>query len=149
MKKFRFRLESVLQHRKLLEDRERTVLSQVRADLKNEKDRHKALVRERHSTIESIADPATGRIDPVDLEFGGRYLQRIGTEIAGSVQRLVTLDHAVRTQTQVVVEASRRTKVLDTLKDKRKKEHRVESDKAEQKAVDEVVVTRHANRDPN
>lgn len=149
MKKFSFRLESLLQHRKLLEDRERTTLSQARSELISENDRQDELQRRRRSTFETIIDADSGRIDGLDLELGRRYLERVGTEIAGSKKRLETLDRVVQAQTQVVVEASKRTKVLDTLKTKKKKEHRLAADKAEQKDVDEVVVLRHPRRESN
>ena len=149
MRRFNFRLESILRHRKLLEDRERTVLSQARTELKVETDHHEDLEKRRQSTIETIVDASSGQIDPLDLDVGRRYLERIGTEIARSEQRLVTLDHAVKTQTRVVVEASKKTKVLDTLKSRKRKEHQVEADKAEQKGVDEIVVIRHVHREPD
>jgi flagellar protein FliJ len=148
MKRFNFRLETLLRHRKNQEDRERGELSRARNELNTEHTRREDLERQKLGTIEDLRNASVGELDPLDFELGRLYLNRIGTEIADSEKRLAKLDQAVQDQTQVVVEARKKTKVLDTLKTKHHKAYQTEVDKVEQKAVDEIVVTRYAGKDP-
>jgi flagellar export protein FliJ len=150
MKRFRFSLETLLRHRQSVEDRERNTLLQLRAGLQRERD-HRGQLEQRgdETRLEMAASTsADGTVNTGELQVSSRYLRRLGLEIRRSEERLRALTKDVQSQTAVVIEAAKKTKVLDTLKGKRLKEHLQDAETTEQKAVDDIVVTRFVSKEP-
>jgi flagellar export protein FliJ len=150
MKRFRFPLETLLRHRQELEDRERNTLLQLRAGLQRELDHRGQLEHRGEETrLEMAADtrPA-GRVDPGELQLSSRYLRRLALEIERSEERLQALTKDTQSQTAVVIEASRKTEVLETLRGKQLKEYERKAEVTEQKTVDDIVVTRFVRKEP-
>ena len=150
MKKYRFPLETLLRHRQELEEKERNSLLQLRAGLRREEDFRDRLEAVKESARQEMATgvAAGAVLDPVDLQLSTRYLQRLGVESDRSEKRIESLSRDVQTQTSAVVDATRKTKVLDTLKGKSFKEYRRNADSLEQKSVDDLVATRFVGKKP-
>lgn len=58
-------------------------------------------------------------------------------------QRLVRADQLVRVRMEAWMEARRKTEMLDRLKTKRREMHRLEAQRVEDRAIDEIVSARH------
>ena len=74
------------------------------------------------------------------------YLDRLRFEMRRSSERIRQLEQDIQEQKAVLVEASKKKKILDSLKTKEKKAFISAVDKQEQKAVDEIVVIRFPHK---
>jgi len=147
MKKFSFKLETLLQYRTNIEEKERLALSRLNFMLQAEigqRERLRAIERE---TLAQLTLERSGAGQEAESRWYYPYLDRLRLEIERSSLRITNLEKEVDAQKLVVIEASKKKKVLDTLKTKRVKEFTAAVEKQEQKAVDEIVVTRYAHKE--
>jgi flagellar biosynthesis chaperone FliJ len=139
MKRFRFRLDQVLHVRRVQEDRARFEL------LSANRDAHLAAVR----VDERLADYAgrrmpTGPQSHADFERAVFLLDSgaasVGVARASHRDALDVVD-ARRTDW---TDARRRVAALERLEERRRTEHAIEVQRAEDQLVDDLVVARHA-----
>ena len=146
MKKFTFNLEALLRYRKNLEEKERNQLSRIHFELQTEINRRSDLCRRLREASEELFRLRTANADDVESSWFYPYLERMRHEIRLSDRRIVQLDQALQAQKLVVIEAIKKKKVLDSLKQKKRREFELAVERYEQKTVDELVVTRFARK---
>jgi len=146
MKKFSFRLETLLQHRHHLEEKERTKFSAIRNELLAEVDHIQALRTTQAQALAELAQTKSGDCDAQEITWHYRFLDRIALELERSARRIAELEGKLEIQKQVMIEAMRDKKMIENLRSKREKEFLTALERAEQKSVDEIVVTRYAHK---
>lgn len=146
MKKFAFRLETLLRHRSHLEEKERNKFALVRAKLLAEIN-HKDALQIRQGN--ALAELKLKQSEPYDAEETGwyyRFLNRLEEEIQRSNKRALQLEKDLEMQKQVMIRASRDKQMIENIRKKKQKEYRVALDREDQKSNDEIVVTRFAHK---
>jgi flagellar protein FliJ len=146
--KFSFSLETLLRHRDDLEQRERDELFRLTYKYQTELRHHDEIVVKFRETMKELSLKQSQNADQQELKWFYLYLHRLTHEIEESDKRLAQIEKEVQAQKDVVIEASKKKKVLASLKDKREKEFIVETEKREQRDIDELVVTRYVDREP-
>jgi flagellar FliJ protein len=145
--KFKFSLETLLRHRDDIEQRERDVLFRLNYKYQTEIRHRDGLSVKFRETMDELASKRMNLTDHLELNWFHLYMKRLTHEIAESEKRLAQIDAEVQTQKKVVIEASKKKKVLSSLKTKKEREFIAEMEKQEQKEIDEIVVTRFAGRE--
>jgi flagellar FliJ protein len=144
MKKFVFRLETLLHHRRNIEERERIKFSRIRSELLAEL-KHLEMLEAKHAETRSeLASEESGECDSREISWFYRFLDRLSLEMATSRGRIAQLERELEVQKQIMIEASRDKKMIENLRLKKHKEFFVSLERQEQKSVDELVVTRFA-----
>jgi flagellar FliJ protein len=144
MKKFSFRLETLLQHRHKVEERERTKFSNIRGELLAALD-HMQMLRAKHAQmLYELAQKKCGNCDSQEITLYYRFLDRLDHELEQAAKRIAEIEGRLETQKRVMIEASRDKKMIENLRNKREKEFHTALEKDEQKSIDEMVVTRYA-----
>jgi flagellar protein FliJ len=146
MKKFAFRLETLLQHRIKIEEKERDKFSRLRAEMLAELRRKEELCAQQADTLSALMLRKSCGSDSQEIAWHYRFLDRLAHEIKLSNQRTVELENSVEAQKRVMIEASRKKQMIENLKEKRRREHFIAMEREDQKNVDEIVVTRFARR---
>ncbi len=144
MARFRFQLQAVLQHRLRLEQEQQRVVAELestRATLEGTiRSCQDALVRER-SEMRSMLQAADMR--------GVRFQAGAATRIIASAQRAVLELAGVHKRLEaaraVLLEATKRRKAVDLLKERRFEEWRYQQARREAEATDEIAVMRAAH----
>ncbi len=142
MKKFAFRLETLLKYRRNLEEKEQAELFQMMARLRREQNHLEDLQRKHQEILVELTEHRTAGADYGETSWFYIYLDRLRFEMRRSAERIVRLEQEVQDQKVVLMEASKKKKILDSLKTKRRKSHLAAEDKEEQKTTDELVVIR-------
>jgi len=135
---FRFRLEPVLRVRKWTEEKLQQELARCQmawkaalaclGALKEQKSRYRAELQDRQ-----------GRgITAAEMNLYRAYLERLGTEILHQQDRVRELEWATEAKRLELVEASRKKKVLERLKEKKQEAHAYEETRQETRILDEV-----------
>jgi flagellar protein FliJ len=138
MKKFAFRLESVLRIRRLQEDQVRTRLMAANRDVQVAR----ARVEARQSRYDTLPRPM-GVHDHDSMERAWFTLDAAAGAIRFAHEEQVIAEQAADAIRIEWVEARRRTEVLERLRERARDEWAVETRRAEDRAVDELVVARH------
>lgn len=143
MPKFRFSLETLLNHREDIEQKEREELLRLNYRLHTELRHRDELTVKFREIMNELSDKRSGNTDHKELDWYYRYLNRLTNEIGESEKRLAQLQSEIQAQKEVVIEAGKKKKVLASLKSKKQKEFVLEMEKQEQKEIDDIVVTRY------
>jgi flagellar protein FliJ len=145
--RFKFSLETLLRHREDIEQKEKDELFKRNYRYQSEL-QHRDVLNDRHrETMNEIARKRNVNADNMELTLFYLYASRLVCEIKESEKRLVALQVQVQEQKDIVIEASKKRKVLASLRSKKEKEFVTAMDKQEQKEVDELVVTRYAAKE--
>ncbi len=146
MKKFAFRLETLLWHRTHLEEKERNKFALMRAKLLAEV-AHKDTLRTRQgNTMAELKQKKSGSYDAEEIGRYYLFLDRLEQEIQQSKRRAAQLEKDLDTQKQIMIGASRNRQMIENLKKRKRKEYYVALDREDQKSADEIVVTRFAHK---
>ena len=148
MAKFLFSLETLLQHRENVEQKERDDLLRLTYKYQLELHCRNDLAAKFKETMNELSLKRANNSAHQELNWFYLYLNRLTFEIGECEKRLSQLQSEVQAQKEVVIEATKKKKILATMKAKKEKEYIVTLEKQEQKEVDELVVMRHAAKEP-
>ena len=138
MKRFKFRLQRVLDYRQRIRSEKLQVLRQRNFE------RDTAIERLDSLRAESLRlNLPTGSIMTVsELTMIGAYASRIKSEIAQQQERVIEVTKVAEAALQDYVESSKESRALELLKDKRQIEYNEYVLKEEEKLIDEQTIQR-------
>ena len=141
MKKFRFRLQRVLEYRKLLKQEKLRTLLMCNMELSQARGRLEGLLRaERENQLEA-AQP----VDAGLVHLRGIYSARLKLDIDSQRIKVFECEEAVEKALAEYVEAAREAEAIIKLKERRLAEYREYLDKEDMKFIDEIN-TQKGNR---
>ena len=146
MPRFLFSLETLLRHRENIEQKEQEELFRLNYRHQSELRHREDLSLKYRETLNDLARKQMEHSDHQELNWFYLYINRLTREIAESEKRLAQLEIEVRAQKEVVIEASKKRKVLASLRSKKEREFVLATEKQEQKDVDDLVITRFPGR---
>jgi flagellar protein FliJ len=140
MKKFSFRLETVLKLRRLAEDEKQRAVGQLLSEIHDcQQQAVKLDLAARAAGSELKERNQTGRID---LTWMGNYQSYVGHLRAGIAERIdmvAQLQQRLTEARQELAEAAKQTKILEKLKEKRKQRYDSEIKRAETREQDDIA----------
>ena len=142
MKRFKFRLASVLRYRKHVEQMALMELANAKRSLFEVMQRIKALQRIQYDAAVALRNEESRGIDVARHRVFSAYVQGLSDRIATQNDRLIELNVTVR-EKQKIFEAERiKRESLELLKQNSHARHVKELSLAEQKAADEIMSLR-------
>jgi flagellar FliJ protein len=145
MKKFRFRLEKLLEHRRNQEDEAATALAQAMEAVKQANANLENIIREL-AFVESERLQAQMQNRWNDVLSMCELEKRLKVKIDEARQRVRELEQEAEIRRQEAVTKVTERKVVENLKEKALTQYWSESLKEEQKLLDEVSVTKKPER---
>jgi len=139
MKRFQFRLQRVLEYRQTLSKQSERELALKNAELHEAREDLEMILGEQ----DRAEDVAEGVTTMAELSVRGNYYEALQQSLIKQRELVAEAAQAVEMAREVYREKAREVKSLDTLKDKRKAEHREAVKKDERKQLDNLVVQRH------
>jgi flagellar FliJ protein len=144
---FNFRLERVRSVRERAEDQAREDLAASLALRLRGQGMLKAAEAELESARQTRRSAGTDSVATgVDLVAVQAYVEHAELRRQARMLDLDRCDAEVETRRDALIEAARKRQALERLKDKQRKEHRVESDRVEGIALDEMSLNIHRRR---
>jgi len=142
MKKFRFRLQAILEHR----ERREAIAKQTFAEAQTALTQAEQLLDEMREVRQAILDELcrrpVGVFDPFETQIYQDYMQVITRSIADQENYVRELLTSCEAQKQHLIGTSQDRKALDTMRDRHKLEHTLGVQRDEQSAMDELNTTR-------
>jgi flagellar export protein FliJ len=147
MKQFSFKLDSVLNYRKLVEDGEEQKLRSIQAaifDLQKTRDDLKAKIELSSRTLQ---ERSCGTVDIEHIRSVTIYLEKLQAEMMRTVKGLFKLEQDRMAQLSRVLEARKGREIVEKLRDASFGEYKKETRALEQKVLDDLSVTQFGRID--
>jgi len=141
---FNFRLETVLQHRRRIEEDCQRKLAAAFADLAEEKRGLARIEATRGRYREELQQKLKNNMTASEMLFFQRYFDQLAFDIADQKTKVAAAAQLFEKSRTELVAALKKRKVLDKLKEKQIAVAAKKELKQEQDFMNEVAVTRHA-----
>lgn len=143
MKKFRFRLESVLRVRTLRQEEALRALGEAQRRYQAEMNEKARLQGELLRAFEAREGIATQAMTSVDLSLAHDYVVGGKHRIIRQEQAIFRAQKGVEKALRAYLQCRRQTRMIETLREKDYAEFKKERAKREQKLLDEFTIQRH------
>ena len=144
MKRFRFKLQVLLDQRKAREEQLQIELAQVMRDEARELALLCKLRRDLEAACEGIAAALRRSASPVELARRDEHAKALRDDAKVQGLTLQAVRERVVAKRVEVTEAMKERKVLETLRGNQERAYVAEAEKAEQNALDEMASLRYA-----
>jgi flagellar export protein FliJ len=141
MKRFSFKLESVLGYRRVLEDREAQKLKGIHESVLEAERLRESLAIKVGNYAQMLAERSHGDIDIEKIRNLAGYLERLRQELVQASAALTKLQQQRRLQIESLMQARKSREVVEKLKENSLSLHTKEAHELEQKLLDELSVT--------
>ena len=146
MKGFRYRFESVLGHRRFQEDEAQAALFQAQGAHDSERRCLAMLEGQARSVLSRLQHEPGGVIDVDAARRALVDLSAMAREVAGQEVRVQAARREVDEKQAALTQARQERKKLEKHREHAREAFRLEVARAEERAVDDIVCTRHAHR---
>jgi len=138
MKKFKFRLQRVLETKEGIEKQRQRELGAKQGELLRQQKKLSELKEELKEQNKSQREKVSGSASAGELVMLHRWQLQLEKQIVEQLVKVSTAEKAVEKARLVLVEASKERKVLEKLREKRFEEHKKISLSQEQNILDDV-----------
>ena len=145
---FVFRLESVMNCRKAAEDKALTDFSDEKRDLEKERQQLDRIQEHKVSLIEQLRDMQKDGLKADEIALFMDYIRQVQARLADQENVVRQAVERVSLKREALLAAVKDRKVMETLKARKLQEYIAESNKAEQKQMDETAIFRYVRRVP-
>lgn len=140
MPRFIFKLEGVLRQRKQIEQQRQRDVAMTQQQVSQ----LQAVLRELNQSLQAATEDMRnnrliGKLDLAFLAAHRRYSLAMQRKGQGIVQRLAQLAKQVETQQKALIEATKRRKAIDKLKERRMTQWRDDLERREMTELDEIT----------
>lgn len=139
---YKFRLETVLQYRKHLEEKAQDGLSKKLTETEKEKSNLCRLKDERQRCIQELKVRESEGIAAPDYLMYQRYSEAFSGKIETCQKSLEAIREEVKEKRRLLMARSKDKKILECLKKRGKTHHQKEMNRLEQKFYDEMTTIR-------
>lgn len=146
MRPFEFRLDRILKYRKYLEKVAQVDLSNARHEYMKSEEEIQMLARKRIEIAKKCSDEGFKGIVVPMYQIYQAFLKKLDHNLERAHISLKEREEKVIAQEAVLKKESIKKKTLDTLKDLQYKEFMKNSEREEQKVLDEIVVIERGQR---
>jgi flagellar FliJ protein len=144
MRKFQFRLQSVLDLRRRHEESLRAELARMHQRRQEEVRRLETLLQEREAAMHGAVTERVGRMAAEDLHVRERRLEGLERSVRSQQEILDLILREIDRKVAEVVAATTDTRALEDLRARHMEDHRREAQRVEQHFLDELATTRAA-----
>ena len=145
-RRFRFNLETVLRYREMQEDQRKREYLEVNRQLNEERLRREDLQRDRGAMQDEIVRGFTEHDPFQSVVSNYNQVGRLENAIGESLRREQQLRAELERRRVAMVEARMDTRMMESLKERRREEFNREQEKAEQSLLDELSIQAQGRR---
>jgi len=137
---YKFRLEPVLRHRKLLEEGLQKDFAVLKRQLLDERERLSNLEKVKNRYSGELQEKQVKIISASDILLYTDYLQQVTKEIENQWEKILETEKSVDQKREELIGAMKNRKTIDRLREKGFKAHVQELSKKEQDLMNEAAI---------
>ena len=141
---FKFRFESLLNHRRHEEEVAQKMLFEAQINLRQEQNQLKLIKKQRRENIYQLKNIQTGALAPHEITLSLQYIEKLGEQVEHQQEKVRQAQQQVSRRQQALVSAVKKRKMLEKLKENEHRRYKTDLNKKDLKFMDEVAVNRHA-----
>lgn len=146
-KSFKFRLQTILDHKQDLEDKEKEKLAKVLQRLQQARDYLARLEHKREVTrLELKEKQRAGQLNINELQIYNQFLKKLDQDIINARLMIEQIKAEEREQRQALLQAAQERMTFEKLKEKHKEQYDEEEAEKERKLIDELATIKFARR---
>jgi flagellar FliJ protein len=149
MKRFEFKLQSLLNYKKHLEEMARQEMARAAADVNACEQRIRELGEERENAVTSIEKLVEDGVDAQAFKMYHGFVAALEQSITEEWQRKVALDKVLDEKRSVLKQRTIDKKAMERLRERRADEFMKEMLREEQKGLDEIAALKTAREITN
>jgi flagellar FliJ protein len=138
MPQFKFKLQKVLDYRKIKEEEKKRELSLLLIEYNKEREILNILKNKQEELFGDLKNLQKDELNITQILFYYFYLQDLSNRIKKQVQILEELDKKIQEKREEVIQASKERRIMEKLKERKYKEFLYFMDRAEQIFLDEI-----------
>jgi flagellar FliJ protein len=146
MKKFKFRLDSLLRYRSFLEHQKRLEVAAAHNDVLASQNRILEMEQAARSTGDTRDAILSSGMDSMQLQWFNNYLNGLSSLRVSEEAQHETLKQTLIRKQQELTEKAAARKAVENLKERRKEAYYREALRLEQQGIDELVILRGLDR---
>jgi flagellar FliJ protein len=143
---FKFKLQSVLEYRRNVEERVQGEFSEFKRYLEEQKAVLSALVKERKAFMEDLRSMQRGSIRADDIAALVAYVEVIREKETAQMEVIRKAQDDLEKKRLELIDAVKNRKVMESLREKHEEEYRKHLRETEQKHSDEMAVLKFGRR---
>ncbi len=146
-KTFKFRLQSILDYKQDMEDKEKEKLAKILAEL-DKAIKYKAFLEQKReqAKLELKEKQKKGGVDVNQLRFYTNYLKKLDNDIVQATIQIEKIKVKEREQRQALLKAAQERQVYEKLKEKHRQQFEEEEAEKERKLIDELATIKFARK---
>ncbi len=143
---YRFKLETLLNHRRQQEEIRQQELAETERQLADEQERLSRRKREQREKIQGLQAKQKENINVSDIILSMNYIRRLAKSIEDQKKCVRDAGKKVDQKRNELITIVKKRKALEKLKESEIRAHRQKMMQKEGKLMDEVASTRHARK---
>jgi flagellar FliJ protein len=140
---FNFRLQPVLDYRKQVEDKLLSEFAGIKKRLDIEKRRLEELRSKKKGLISRLEEMGEGQLRPADVSVYVSYINHTIEQEKNQEEVAVNLERELKAKRLNLIDAMKQRKMLEIIREKKLKEHRLCINEKETKVLDELGTLRY------
>jgi flagellar protein FliJ len=146
-KSFKFKLQSILDYKQDLEDKEKEKLAKILQELEQAKNYKRMLEQRKVQAQSELREKQReGGVDVNQLRFYTNYLKKLDNDIQYAALLIEQIKAREREQRQALLKAAQERQTYEKLKEKHKEQFDEEEAEKERKLIDEMATIGFARR---
>ena len=148
MKKFKFTLQTVHNVREMRQEREELMLAEMLTEVNRASERIRQIEKMRFDAIEKYTERlrAGEFLNATEMELNSKYFNSLDDLQREAEKSLAEKNLACTAQRAKLASAAREVKITDRLREQQYLRHKLESEKHQQTALDEIVSAGYARK---
>jgi len=143
MRKFQFRLQTVLRHAEKDEQRLQLELAWLKIQKQEKQSQLEALMEARETTRKEFISRSKGAVDLDRIMVLRQHLESLDEQIAVKQEELALAATRVEEKTSEVIEAMKKRRILEKLREREKDAHTLALNRLEIKMLDDTTMPRY------
>ncbi|MCX5853734.1 MAG: flagellar export protein FliJ [Deltaproteobacteria bacterium] len=143
---FNFRLQTILDVRKTMEDKVLSEFSEKQKELQKEKGVLQSIQQQKKELMDALRDIQGRTVNVSEITMNSDSMKRCQKKESLQKERLREAKMKVNAKREELLEAAKKRKVMETLKTRQLEKYRSDAGVLERKAVDEMAIARHNRR---
>ena len=146
---YKYLFEPLLNHKKFIEDNIKKDFSIVKGLLNDEKAKLNKIISKKEKTLKRLVKKQEESIAVSENRLYFSYIDRLLKDIKSQKNRVATADKEVKKKHEALVEAVKKRKILDKLKEKKRIAYNMKLNKKEHEFYNEVAITTYLRKSDN
>ena len=143
---FNFKMQTILDVRKTVEDKVISEFSVQQKELQKEKDNLQVIQQQKDELIDSLRNMQDKKVNVSDITVRSSSIKRYQKDEALQKEKIQDVIKKVDQKRDELMEATKKKKVMEICKTKQYDQYQSDARMLERKAVDEMVILRHNRR---